>query len=85
MSRHLSRTTSRTSRRTTTTTFFSYKDGRRLGNFKTQKEAFKKFPSERKAFNKVMRFNRKTGKNITTVKQITVMKRKMRVTRRWDK
>ncbi len=66
-------------------TALSYKSGRRLGKFSSLKEVFKKFPSEKVAFDKVKRFNRKTGRMITTTKQIPMAKKTMKITRRWDR
>lgn len=66
-------------------TFFSYKDGRKLGKFQSIKKVFKKFPSERKAFNKVKKFNKRTGSNVTTTKQIMMQKKTMKISKRWDR
>ncbi len=66
-------------------TAFSYRDGKRLGKFNSLQEVFKKFPSERKAFQRVMTFNRKTGKRVTNIEQIKKEKRNMNISRRWDK
>lgn len=57
-------------------TAFSYRDGRSLGKFNSLEEVFKKFPSEKKAFNRVMEFRRKTGIQVNNINQIKVMKRK---------
>ncbi len=65
-------------------TAFSYRDGRRLGKFSSLQEVFKKFPSERKAFQRVMTFRRKTGKQVNNIEEIKREKRKMNVSRRWD-
>ncbi len=64
---------------------FSYRDGKRLGRFNSLQQVFKRFPSERKAFQRVMAFNRKTGKRVTNIEQIKREKRKMNVNRRWDR
>lgn len=58
-------------------TAFSYRDGRRLGQFKTIEDVFKKFPSERKAFDRVMKFRRKTGLQVNTIEDIKKAKRRM--------
>lgn len=57
-------------------TAFSYRDGRSLGKFNSLEEVFKRFPSEKKAFNRVMEFRRKTGIQVNNINQIKVMKRK---------
>ncbi len=62
--------TTRTSGSRTTIQVKSYITGRNLGTFKNEKELFRKFPKEKTALRKVMRFNRRTGSNITTIKQI---------------
>ena len=54
-------------------TAFSYVTGRRLGRFNTLTGVFDKFPKERKAFNQVKVFNKRTGLNVTTTKQIKDM------------
>ncbi len=51
-------------------TIFSYFDGRKLGKFKNINEFFKNNPKERQAFERVMKFNRQTGMNVTTINQI---------------
>ena len=66
-------------------TAFSYRDGRNLGKFDNLQEVFKKFPSERKAFNRVITFRRKTGIQVNTIEEIKKRKRKMNINRRWDK
>lgn len=49
----------------------SYRTGKKLsGRFSTLNSVFRKFPKERKAFNRVMAFNRRTGRRITNVRQI---------------
>ncbi len=64
---------------------FSYRDGRSLGRFDSLQAVFKRFPSERKAFQRVMKFNRMTGKRVTNIEQIKKEKRRMNVNRRWDR
>lgn len=54
---------------------FSYRDGKRLGRFKNINEVFKKFPSERKAFERVVKFRRKTGMNVNSINEIKNIKR----------
>ncbi len=66
-------------------TAFSYRDGRRLGKFKSLKEVFDRFPSEKKAFMRVIKFRRKTGIQVNTIQDIKKEKRKMNVNRRWDR
>ncbi len=51
-------------------TAFSYRDGRKLGEFNNLQEVFKKFPSERKAFNRVMKFRKITGIQVNTIQDI---------------
>ena len=48
----------------------SYKDGTSLGTFRNINEVFEKFPSERKAFNTVKKFNKNNNKKFTTTSQI---------------
>lgn len=49
----------------------SYITGKKLpGRFNTLKDVFKKFPKEKKAFDKVKRFNKKFDTNITTTRQL---------------
>ena len=69
---------------------FSYRDGRRLGKFSSLKEVFKKFPSEKKAFDRVVKFRRKTGIQVNTIKEIKSVKRTQKMvknikTKRWDR
>lgn len=64
--------------------FFSYVNGRKLGSFSNMQQVFRKHPRERKAFKKVQTFNKRTGLNIKTVRQIRPMKRQLKVSRRWD-
>ena len=56
------------------TTAFSYRDGRNLGKFNNLKDVFNRFPSEKKAFDRVMKFRRTSGmvqiNNINEIKQI---------------
>lgn len=66
-------------------TAFSYRDGRNLGKFKSLKEVFNKFPSEKKAFERVMKFRRKTGIKVNNINEIKKEKRKMNINKRWDK
>ncbi len=68
-------------------TAFSYKDGKRIkGKFKNLQDVLRKNPSERKAFNTVMRFRRRTGmQNINNLKQIKRIKMQRTMTRRWDR
>jgi len=66
-------------------TAFSYIDGKRLGTFTSLGNVFKKFPKEGSAFRRVQRFNKTTGRNIKTVRQIPNIKRKMNISRRWDR
>ena len=50
---------------------FSYVTGKKLpGKFSSLKDVFKKFPREKKAFDKVKRFNKKFNTNITTTRQL---------------
>lgn len=50
---------------------FSYITGKKLpGRFSSLKDVFKKFPREKKAFDKVKRFNKKFDTNITTTRQL---------------
>ncbi len=56
-------------------TAFSYRDGRRLGKFENLQAVFKRFPSERKAFMRVIKFRRKTGVQVNTIKEIQTVKR----------
>lgn len=60
-------------------TAFSYFTGKRLGNFKNLSEVFKRFPKEREAFNRVMKFRRQTGINVNTIEDIKKEKRKEKV------
>ena len=62
---------------------FSYISGRRLGRFNSLAGVFKKFPKERKAFNTVKRFNRRTGLRINTIRQIITAKRMKNIKIRW--
>ncbi len=49
----------------------SYITGKKLpGRFNSLKDVFKKFPREKKAFDKVKRFNKKFNTNITTIRQL---------------
>lgn len=64
-------------------TAFSYRDGRNLGKFNNLEEVFKRFPSERKAFQRVMDFRRKTGKRVNNIEEIKKEVRKGNP-RRWD-
>ncbi len=66
-------------------TAFSYRDGRNLGKFSSLQEVFKKIPSEKKAFDRVMKFRRKTGIQVDNINQIKQQKRKENISRRWDK
>ncbi len=66
-------------------TAFSYKDGRNLGKFKNLKDVFRKFPSEKKAFNTVMRFRQRTGVQVNNLKDIKSQKSKTNINRRWDR
>lgn len=65
-------------------TAFSYRDGKRLGKFTSLEAVFKKFPSERKAFNRVMTFRRKTGKQVNSIEEIKREVRKGNPTR-WNR
>lgn len=56
-------------------TVFSYRSGKKLGNFKNLKEAFRKFPSEKKAFMRVIKFRKKTGIRVNTIQDIKKIKR----------
>lgn len=59
-------------------TAFSYRDGRSLGKFNSLQEVFKRFPSEKKSFNRVMAFRRKTGIQVDNINQIKAMKRRQK-------
>lgn len=76
-------TVSRGSRTTIRVT--SYITGKPLGTFKNEREFFRNNPRERQALNRVNRFNRRTGQNITTIKQIPRQRRMNTVRRRWDR
>ena len=57
-------------------TAFSYRDGRNLGKFNNLQDVFKRFPSEKKAFDRVMKFRKRTGKiQINNINQIKEIKR----------
>jgi len=63
---------------------FSYRTpDKKLGSFKSLKEAFKKFPSEKKAFQRVKQFRRKTGIRVNTIEEIKNIKKKQNI-RRWN-
>ncbi len=64
-------------------TAFSYRDGRNLGKFNNIEEVFRRFPSERKAFVRVMKFRRETGKQVNNIEEIKQIKRSQNP--RWDK
>lgn len=68
-------------------TAFSYRDGRKLGKFTSLEEVFRKFPSERKAFKRVMEFRKKTGKQVDNIEQIKEFKRQQKNNPdgRWDR
>lgn len=68
----------------TNQTAFSYRDGRRLGKFSSLQAVFKRFPSERKAFARVIAFRKKTGKQVNTIEEIKTEKRKLNINRRWN-
>ena len=63
-------------------TAFSYRDGRNLGKFNNLEEVFNKFPSEKKAFMRVMKFRKQTGKQVNNIEEIKQVKRKENP--RWD-
>lgn len=65
------------------TTAFSYRDGRNLGKFNSLKDVFDKFPSERKAFKRVMIFRKRTGKQVNSIQEIKKEVRKGN-RKRWD-
>ncbi len=56
-------------------TAFSYRDGRSLGKFNSLQEVFNRFPSEKKAFNRVMEFRRKTGIQVNNIREIKIVQR----------
>lgn len=57
-------------------TAFSYRDGRNLGKFNNLQDVFKRFPSEKKAFDRVMKFRRTSGMvQINNINQIKEIKR----------
>ena len=57
---------------------FSYVTGKKLpGRFSSLKDVFKKFPQEKKAFDKVKRFNKKFNTNITTTRQLKDAERRI--------
>ena len=64
-------------------TVFSYRDGKRLGTFSNINEVFNKFPSERKAFQRVIDFRRKTGIKVNTIEEIKKKKERQR-SKRWN-
>lgn len=57
---------------------FSYIDGRRLGEFNTPQDVFKKFPEERTPFNQVMKFNRIHKVKLTTLRQLEDARRRIK-------
>lgn len=58
---------------------FSYRTpNKKLGRFKNLKEVFKKFPSEKKAFQRVIKFRKKTGIRVNTIAEIKQIKRQMK-------
>ncbi len=69
-------------------TAFSYRDGRNLGKFNSLQEVFKKFPSEKKAFNRVMTFRRQSGVQVNSIREIKMVQRAKKTSNpnpRWDK
>jgi len=66
-------------------TAFSYRDGKKLGKFNNLEDIFKRFPSERKAFKRVIAFRNRTGKQVNTIEDIKKEKRKMNNPKRWDR
>lgn len=71
-------------------TAFSYRDGRNLGKFDNLKDVFKKFPAEKRAFNRVMKFRRKSGIQVNSIKEIKAVKRTQKMVKnirpkRWDR
>jgi len=57
---------------------FSYFDGRKIGKFKNINDFFKKNPKEKEAFQRVIRFNKETGMNVTTINQIKEVRRRIK-------
>lgn len=70
-------------------TFFSYRDGKKLGQFQNLNQAFKRFPSEKKAFDRVIKFRKKTGIQVNTIQEIKSVKRSQKmvknIPKRWDR
>ncbi len=65
---------------------FSYRTpNKKLGKFKNLKEVFTRFPSEKKAFQRVIKFRKTTGIRVNTIEDIKKEKRKNNVNVRWDK
>jgi len=64
---------------------FSYFTGKRLGRFKNLKEVFNRFPKEKKAFQRVIRFRKQTGIRVNTIEDIKRAKRKQKIMKRWDR
>ena len=56
-------------------TVFSYRDGKKLGKFNNLQELFNRFTSEKKAFDRVMKFRRRTGIQVNTIQDIKKQKR----------
>lgn len=55
---------------------FSYiTPNKRLGEFKNIKEVFTRFPSEKKAFDRVMKFRRTSGIRVNTTQEIKEIQR----------
>ena len=65
---------------------FSYRTpNKKLGTFSSMDELFKKFPSEKKAFMRVIKFRKKTGIRVNTIAEIKNIKRNQKTNRRWDR
>ncbi len=69
---------SRGSRHRTGSVAFSYVTGKKLpGKFSSLKDVFRKFPKEKKAFDKVKRFNKKFNTGITSTRQLRDAERRI--------